>query len=97
MKINKAWADRQPNGVDNFVRLKWYPTDSNDFTSPNSQRTDGIQLALWINHPAIINGDVVGLRRLTTGQQRQCGARHQDCETEASDHLNAPRLSPAKG
>ena len=69
MQINEAGADHQPTRVHHIRGLKRRLADRLDLAGPNADRTHGIQPTLWIDHSAVIYGDIVGRRRLTAGGQ----------------------------
>ena len=67
MQINEAGADYQSARIHHICSLKGSLADRRDLAGPNTHRPHSIQPTLRVDQPAVINRDIVGLRRLTTG------------------------------
>ena len=70
MQINKTGADHQSARIDHVIGLKRCLANRLDPACPNTHRPHSIQPTLRIDHPAVINHNIVGLRRLSAGNQR---------------------------
>lgn len=57
--------------IHHICSLKGSLADRRDLASPNTHRPHSVQPALRVDQPAVINRDIVGLRRLTTGNEQQ--------------------------
>ena len=71
MQINEAGADYQSARIHHIFGLKGSLADRRDLAGPNTHGPHSVQPTLRVDQPAVINRDIVGLRRLTTGNEQQ--------------------------
>ena len=70
MQINEAGADHQSTRIDQAIGLKRCLANRFDPADSNTHRPDGIQPTLWVDHPTVINRNIVALLRLTEADQQ---------------------------
>ena len=83
MQINEAGADYQSARIHHSFSLEGSLADRRDLAGPNTHGPHSVQPTLRVDQPAVINRDIVGLRRLTTGNEQQ-QARSNECSGEPS-------------
>ena len=69
MQINEARADDQSTRIDHVIGLKRCLANRLDPAGPNTHRPDGIQPTLRVDHPTVINRNIVALLRVTAGDK----------------------------